>query len=133
MMGIWTVTGYHIPGISAMSNAGAKAWLGRAVRLTAKQAVSPDGHCNNPTYTTDLVSKDRYLASEFNLPPGSLTPLASLENITVFQVYCGHEHWTAMGGRMIRIDKDRSLAFWNGVFFELARDRDFRAVGQEPF
>lgn len=34
---------------------------------------------------------------------------------------------------MIRIDNDRVLAFWNGVFFELARDNDFRAVGQEPF
>ena len=34
---------------------------------------------------------------------------------------------------MIQIDKNRSLVLWNGVFFELARDRDFRAVGQEPF
>ena len=133
MTGIWTVIGHHIPGISAMSDADAKAWLGRTVRLTAKQAISPESHCDEPAYTTDSVVKDRYLGTEFNLPPGSLAPLASLKDLTVLQVFCGRERWTSMGGRMIRIDKDRSLVSWNGVFFELARDRDFRAVGQEPF
>ena len=34
---------------------------------------------------------------------------------------------------MIRTDRDRVLAFRVGVFFELARDRDFRALAQEPF
>lgn len=38
-----------------------------------------------------------------------------------------------MGGRLIEIDADRALAPWDGVFFELERDRDFRAAGQEPF
>ena len=28
--------------------------------------------------------------------------------------------------------EDRALAPWDGVFFELVRDRDFRGVGQEP-
>ena len=133
LIGIWTVVGHHIPGISAMSDADAKAWRGRTVRLTAKQAISMGSHCDEPTYATDSIVKDHFLGSAFNLPPGSLTPLDSLEHITVLEVFCGGRHWTAMGGRMIRIDKDRVLAFWDGVFFELARDRDFRAVGQEPF
>ena len=34
---------------------------------------------------------------------------------------------------MIRTDRDRALAFGDGVFFELATDRDFRALAQEPF
>ena len=34
---------------------------------------------------------------------------------------------------MIRTDRDRALAFGDSVFFELARDRDFRALAQEPF
>ncbi len=133
MTGIWTVIGHHIPGISAMSDADAKTWLGRTVRLTARQSISPVGNCDDPAYTTEPVIKDRFLGTEFNLPPGSLAPLASLKDLTVLQVFCGRERWTSMGGQMIRIDKDRSLVFWNGVFFELARDRDFRAVGQEPF
>lgn len=133
MTGIWTVIGHHIPGISAMSDADAKTWLGRTVRLTARQAISPVGNCDDPAYTTEPVIKDRFLGTEFDLPPGSLTPLASLNDFTVLQVFCGRKRWTSFGGRMIQIDKDRSLVFWNGVFFELARDRDFRAVGQEPF
>lgn len=133
LTGIWTVVGHHIPEISAMSDADAKVWHGRTVRLTANQAISPESHCDEPAYTTDTVTKDRFLGSEFNLRPGSLTPLASLEQISVLHVSCGRERWTAMGGRMIGIDRDRVLAFWDGVFFELARDRDFRAVGQEPF
>ena len=37
--------------------------------------------------------------------------------------------WDARG---IGIEADRALAPWNGVFFELTRESDFRAVGQEP-
>jgi uncharacterized membrane protein len=37
-----------------------------------------------------------------------------------------------MGGRLIGIAADRALAPWDGIFFELSRDSDFRAVGQEP-
>jgi putative lipoprotein len=37
-----------------------------------------------------------------------------------------------MGGRLLGIGADRALAPWDGVFFELTRDTDFRAVGQEP-
>ena len=38
-----------------------------------------------------------------------------------------------MGARLIGISPDRALAPWDGVFFELARDHDVRALGQEPF
>lgn len=131
--GIWTVVGHHIPGISAMSDSEASTWHGRTLRLTATEAVSPGNHCDQPSYTTHSVAKDRFLGSEFNLPPGSLTPVASLERITVLEVSCADGRWAAMGGRLIGIDADRVLAPWDGVFFELARDRDFRAVGQEPF
>ena len=38
-----------------------------------------------------------------------------------------------MGARLIGIAPDRALAPWDGAFFELARDHDLRAIGQEPF
>ena len=38
-----------------------------------------------------------------------------------------------MSGCIIRTDRDRALAFGDGVFFQLARDRDFRALAREPF
>lgn len=51
---------------------------------------------------------------------------------TVLEVSCSRALWAAIGGGLIGIDVDRALIPWDGVFFELARDRDFRAVGQEP-
>ena len=40
--------------------------------------------------------------------------------------------WTALGGSVLELDRNRALAPWDGIFFELTRDRDFRAIGQEP-
>ena len=40
--------------------------------------------------------------------------------------------WNRARWTLLEVDRDRALAPWDGVFFELARDRDFRAVGQEP-
>lgn len=130
---IWTVVGHSIPGISAMSDAEATAWHGHTLRLTATLAISGGNHCDEPTYSTRTVEKDGFLGSGHNLPPGSLTPLDSLPRLTLLEVSCGGNPWAAMGGRLIWIDADRALAPWDGVFFELARDRDFRAAGQEPF
>lgn len=142
--GIWTVVAHHIPGISAMSEADAGAWHGRTLRLAASQALSPGSHCDDPTYTTRTEARDGYLGGEFRLPPGALEPLASREDLTLFEVSCGGGNrgegtggggarWAAMGGLLIAVDEDRVLAPWDGVFFELERDRDFRALGQEPF
>ena len=50
----------------------------------------------------------------------------------VLQVQCDGRPWAALGGSLIELDRNRALAPWDGVFFELARDRDFRAIGQEP-
>ncbi len=133
LIGIWTVIGHHRPGISAMIDDDAAVWHGQTVRLTATEAISPDNHCDQPTYATQTQARDRFLAQEFHLPPGRLAPLASVEQLTLLEVSCAGAPWTAMGGLLIEIDPDRALAPWDGVFFELERDRDFLAAGQEPF
>jgi uncharacterized membrane protein len=48
------------------------------------------------------------------------------------EVSCGGAGWTALAAKLLEIDATRALAPWDGVFFELVRDRDFRAIGQEP-
>lgn len=132
--GIWTVAAHHIPGVSAMSEADARAWHGRTMRLTTDQALSDGSRCDGPTYTTRTVPADGYLGGEYNLPAGALEPLASREALNLLEVSCDEgARWAAMGGLLIEVDDDRVLAPWDGVFFELERDRDFRALGQEPF
>lgn len=130
--GIWTVVVHHNPGISALSDDQARARYGETVRLTTSAAISSGQRCSEPSYAARSVAADSYLASEYKLQPGSLKPFAGRNQIRLMEVSCGGAPWTAFGARLLEIDRDRALAPWDGVFFQLARDRDFRAVGQEP-
>ena len=132
LMGIWTVVGHHSPGVSAMSSEQAKAHYGESLRLTAKSAVAPGSRCSDPSYVPDRVAPAEYLSTKYQLAPGSLKPLAAKRQMQVMEVHCDRSLWSALGGSLLEVDRDRALAPWDGVFFELARDRDFRAVGQEP-
>ncbi len=132
LTGLWTVVGHHIPGTSALTHEQARSRYGRTLRLTASTATSADERCREPHYATSRVPADSWLASEYDLPRGSLKPLAGRAQIEVMKASCAGTPWTAFGGVLLGIDRDRALAPRDGVFFELARDRDFHAVGQEP-
>lgn len=132
LTGIWTVVAHYIPGVSAMGDGEAKTHYGETVRLTESSAISPGANCREPRYASNRVSAEQYLASEYKLQPGSLQPLASRDQIPLMKVTCGGAPWNTLGATLLGIDADRALAPWDGVFFELARDRDFRALGQEP-
>jgi uncharacterized membrane protein len=121
-----------MPGVSAMSDEKAKARHGESLRLTRSAAVSAGQRCDAPRYAVRTEPTEQFLASEYKLGPGSLKPLARRSQVRVMQVTCGGSAWNALGATLIEVDRDRALAPWDGVFFELARDRDFRAVGQEP-
>jgi heat shock protein HslJ/uncharacterized membrane protein len=130
--GIWTIVGHHLPGTSALNDDQARARYGETVRLTTNAATSSGQRCDEPRYATRRVPTSSWLASEYQLPTGSLEALAASPQITLQEVSCGGTLWAALGARLIEIDSERALAPWDGVFFELARDRDFRALGQEP-
>jgi heat shock protein HslJ/uncharacterized membrane protein len=132
LTGIWTVVAHHSPGVSALSDDAARALYGETVRLTAGAAISSGNRCDEPKYAARQVPTESYLANEFRLPPGSLKPLAAKNQIQVMEVSCGRAAWTALGAKLLEINANRALAPWDGVFLELARDRDFRAIGQEP-
>ena len=133
LAGIWTVVGHHhSPGISALTDEEASARHGETIRLTARAAIAPGKECSEPRYSTSQVPVEAYLASAFNLPPSRLPPLAGHNQMRVMEVSCGNSDWTELGGVLLEVDRDRVLAPWDGVFFELARDRDFRGIGQEP-
>ena len=132
LAGPWVVVGHHTPGAAAMGEDEASRWHGRPIRLSPDIAVSPGTHCDRPTYTMRTAPRDSFLAAEYELPAGALAPLAGLERLTVLEVSCQGAPLPAMGAQLIAVDDGTALAPWDGVFFELARDRDFRAVGQEP-
>jgi heat shock protein HslJ/uncharacterized membrane protein len=130
--GIWTVVGHHLLGSSALNDDQARARYGETVRLTANAAVSSSQRCDRPRYATRRVPTNSWLASEYKLPSGSLEVLAASPQLTLQEVSCGGTLWPSLGARLIEIDSNRALAPWDGVFYEMARDRDFRALGQEP-
>jgi hypothetical protein len=130
--GVWTIVGHHAPGVAGMSEMAAENWRGRRIRLTPTRAVSGGTPCEAPRYAPRLVPRDSFLAAEYKLPADVLSRAGLPERVTVLEVSCGGIAWAAMGGRLIGIAADRALAPWDGIFFELTRDSDFRAVGQEP-
>lgn len=130
LAGIWTVIAQHAPGTTAASSTQSRH--GETVRLTANAAVSSGQRCREPGYATSRVDADAWLASEFKLPRGALAPLAGRGQINVMRVSCGGAPWNALGAVLLEADAGTALAPWNGVFYELQRDRDFRALGQEP-
>ncbi len=133
LAGIWTVTAHHYsPGISALTDEEASARHGQTIRLTARSAIAPGNECREPRYSTSQVPVAAYLASAFNITPERLPPLAGHNQMRVMEVSCGSADWTELGGLLLEVDRDRALAPWDGVFFELARDRDFRASGRQP-
>lgn len=132
LAGIWTVVGHHKPGVGALSDGEARARHGESLRLTEHAAVSSGDRCTEPRYSARQVPAASYLAEQFRLAPGSLAPLAGRNQLRILEVSCGGTAWSALGATLLELDRDRALAPWNGVFFELQRDRDFRAVGQEP-
>src|SRR5262245_26947326 len=105
LLGIWTVVSHTMPGVSAMSDAEASKWHGLSIRILQAEAVSRNDRCVTPEY--------RALADTLELS-------------------CGQGLWTAFGARMVAAGPDRARALWDGVLFELARNQDFTAVGQEP-
>jgi heat shock protein HslJ/uncharacterized membrane protein len=133
LAGIWTVVAHHhSPGISALTDEEANRRHGETIRLTARSAIAPANACREPRYATSQVPVAAYLASAFSIAPTRLPPLTGHNQMRVMEVSCGDADWTELGGLLLEVDRDRVLAPWDGVFFELARDRDFRGLGQEP-
>jgi len=132
LTGIWTVVGHHMPGTSALTNDEARARYGETLRLTTSGATSGSERCREPGFSSSRVATHAWLASEYKLAQGSLKPIGSRSQIHVMRVSCGGAPWTAFGAQLLELDRDRALAPWDGVFYELKRDRDFRGVGQEP-
>lgn len=133
LVGLWTVVGHHhSPGISALTDEEARRRHGETIRLTARSVTVPGNECREPHFATSQVPVAAYLASAFNIQPSRLPPLAGHNQMRVMEVSCGAADWTELGGLMLEVDRDRALAPWDGVFFELARDRDFRGAGRAP-
>lgn len=119
-LGTWTVVGFRMPGISAMSEADAQAWKGRTVVLTATRATSGTDSCSTPQYHTRSVPTDSLLEVDFRTTAAALG-LSPGGTLDVTQVSCSGSPWAAPGSILLHSGPTRAFTTWDGVFFELER------------
>jgi hypothetical protein len=120
-IGTWTVVGHSMPGITATTEGEAQAHDGQTVQFSPTEALSNGERCAEPRYPARAVDTEGFLATEFNLPPESLKPVAGKDLVTVVEVSCADAPWTAFGSLLIVVGANRVITPWDGVFFELER------------
>ncbi|MFC7088805.1 COG3650 family protein [Halomonas salifodinae] len=132
LVGEWRVVGHRAPGISALSEEQAEAWLGARLRINAARMALGESFCEGVSHDAESRPVAELLA-DYRLDGESLPPLAGREEIIRHRLGCDGEPWPSLGGTLLWLGNDRLLAPWEGVFFELERDDGFRAYGNEPF
>ncbi|GEK47551.1 hypothetical protein HPA02_18340 [Bisbaumannia pacifica] len=132
LMGEWRVVGHEAPGISALSEAQAEAWLGARLRINEAWMALGETFCEGMSHEAESRPVDELLAG-YRLGDESLPPLDGREVVVEHRLGCDDRPWSTLGGTLLWLDETRLLAPWEGVFFVLERDDGFRAYGNEPF
>ena len=118
--GKWTVRGFRIPGVSAMSNDEAGKWKGKVIELSANTASSGLEACATPAYETVTVPADSVLGLDYRIS-GTALGLTPGATIDVTRVTCSGTPWSAPGGVLLHTGANKAFTVWDGVFFELER------------
>lgn len=113
LMGDWTLTAHHLPGIGAMSEAEAAVWHGRRLQLRFPWAAWEGERCDSPRYRLSPLEPAALLA-DFRLAPGSLPPLETATRPQRLEVFCAERPWLEL-----LVGDNRLLLSRDGAFFEL--------------
>ena len=116
----WQITGYRMPGVSALVAAAAERLTGHFIHLRPERASNSHDTCEAPSYTETAHAAGPFLDTEYRV---SLAALGLPRNATVrvIEVDCGGQRWTALGGRVLSFGTAGDYAVWDGVFFRLRR------------
>jgi hypothetical protein len=118
ILGTWKVEGYAAPG-AAISDEAAAAWMNRAARYDLSRAAFDASTCDEPDYSTDVVSAGEFMDG-FRVPP-SLVGLPD-SSVCITEIRCsnGKSNWMAPGSILVH-SPPHLMTTWDGVFFVLAR------------
>ncbi len=116
-LGSWRVTGHHIPGISALTEAEARSWYGKRATFAVDHAVFDGERCADPTYSSRPMNVMQ-LAESFRLPAATFDQAAS--GICLVEVGCP-TGWSGPASLLLQ-GPQRLIVVWDGVFFDLARE-----------
>jgi len=116
VFGEWRVVAYTSGFVSAMSDAEARAWVGRTATYAPSRVSWHGTTCDEPTFTPGTWTPGAF-SVHYQIRPSALG--LEREVVETVEVGCPGA-WTAPGSFLI-LDGERMFAPWDGVFFELRR------------
>lgn len=114
----WVIVDQRAPGVSAMTNEQAQAYVGRAISFGTKEARSGSDLCTSPTYEAGAKAAAKLLPLDYKIRPVDLD-LDEDAKLDVMRVYCDDQPWTTIGSVVLWDAIDHGFAVFDGVFFEL--------------
>ena len=107
--------------ISAMSEAEMKSFIGKRAEYNRTLATFDGESCENPIYKKETLSETDFF-SNFRTSFENLDLKG--KSVTLLNVYENQKTpWINPGSYLIIKDNDTMITIWDGVFFELKRNR----------
>ena len=101
-----------------MTPEAAADWVGKTAEYSRTRARFGTEECSEPTYAEATLAAPAF-AAEFGV---SVEALGLEAPVTTITVGCRGE-WTVPGSQLLVRGSDRMFTLWDGVFFELEREK----------
>ena len=115
--GKWVVVSFEQPGITALSPAEAKTWIGRAALFSDSVVTFDSDRCASPNYSLDTIVAGQFTARS-RVYPSEL----GLGDTVVSTVVGCPGRWTAPGSQLYHRGSEL-ITPWDGTYFVLRRRR----------
>lgn len=107
--------------ISAMSEAEIKSFIGKKAEYNRRLAAFDGESCENPIYKKETLSEADFFS-------GFRSSFENLDlqgkSVTIFYVFENQSNpWINPGSSLIIKDNNTLITIWEGVFFEMKRDK----------
>jgi hypothetical protein len=113
--GEWVVVAIEQPGITALSTAEAKTWIGRAAFFSDSLVTFGSDRCASPTYSLDTIMAAQF-TSGYRVYPSEL----GLGDTVASTVVGCPGRWTAPGSELLHRGSEL-ITPWDGTYFVLRR------------
>lgn len=112
VLGRWVVTGYRFAGVAALSEAEAKAWVGKSLTI-GPACMTLEGKTVQPRPVVVEEQKAQAYFDGFKTTPAAIGCKA--DKVCVYTVF------DDVGGTLAVTGPNQALTSWDGVFFLLER------------
>lgn len=114
--GEWRLAEAHVSPVADLDLETAEQWVGYQAKFKGNYVSFNDYECRDAELVRDWTSAHRVFgpyeqeSSDYGLRDD--TP------VQVINVLCKGQPWMTPGGQLVRVDQERLMMIWRGVFFE---------------